>query len=294
MEFLQLKYFLSAAETENFSKTAEIFSVPSTGISQSVRRLEKELGVELFDRTKNQIKLNKRGEILYNVAKQSMRMLNDVTQTIADDTVGGKIRLLVVTNRELVNRAMIEFKRKYPQVMFYVDYESQKEPAEYDLVITDNIGRRQVDFMNTLIDDELVICLNKEHPLADKDLISLEDLIEEEFVTYSDKYGLNRCLMRISSEIPFWPKITVTVNELGDLIKFVENGLAIALIPKMEGRIYLTDKVVIRPIEKIRNEHNKRKKTMIGYKKNRYMSYATELFLDFLKKKAEEHTKENI
>ena len=65
MELLQLLYFCDAAETQNFSGTARKYNVPTTGISQSIKRLEKELGVLLFDRTSNGISLNKRGKDFY-------------------------------------------------------------------------------------------------------------------------------------------------------------------------------------------------------------------------------------
>ena len=68
MEILQLLYFCSAAETENFAQTAKVYGVPATSISQSVRRLEKELEVTLFDRVANGVKLNERGKVFY--AKQ--------------------------------------------------------------------------------------------------------------------------------------------------------------------------------------------------------------------------------
>ena len=55
MEFLQLKYFYESAKHESFAKTAEIYMVPTTSVSASVRRLEKELGCSLFDRSANRI-----------------------------------------------------------------------------------------------------------------------------------------------------------------------------------------------------------------------------------------------
>ena len=58
MEMLQLKYFKDAAETQNFSKTAQKFTVPTSAVSQSIRRLEKEMGTPLFARTSNRITLN--------------------------------------------------------------------------------------------------------------------------------------------------------------------------------------------------------------------------------------------
>ena len=65
MELLQLKYFCDAAETENFSLTAKKFEVPPSGISQTVKRLEEELGTELFIRGANRVSLNEQGRIFY-------------------------------------------------------------------------------------------------------------------------------------------------------------------------------------------------------------------------------------
>jgi len=62
MELLQLKYFCDAAETQNYSKTAKKFYVPTSNISQSVKRLERELGVELFEHRANRIVLAESGK----------------------------------------------------------------------------------------------------------------------------------------------------------------------------------------------------------------------------------------
>ena len=58
MEILQLKYFCDAAQTQNFSKTAKKFLVPPSNISQTIKRLEKEVETTLFERHANKIKLN--------------------------------------------------------------------------------------------------------------------------------------------------------------------------------------------------------------------------------------------
>ena len=62
MELLQLRYFFDSAKTENFSKTAERYKVPPSSVSSAVKRLENELGVQLFDRTDNRILLNENGK----------------------------------------------------------------------------------------------------------------------------------------------------------------------------------------------------------------------------------------
>ena len=61
MELLQLKYFIDASETQNFSETAKKFYVPPSAVSQSIKRLESELNVKLFSRRANKIQLNENG-----------------------------------------------------------------------------------------------------------------------------------------------------------------------------------------------------------------------------------------
>ena len=62
MELLQLKYFYESANTESFTKTAQRHLIPVSSVSASIKRLEKELGCKLFDRTSNRIKLNQNGK----------------------------------------------------------------------------------------------------------------------------------------------------------------------------------------------------------------------------------------
>ena len=70
MELLQLKYFCHAAESENFSVTAKAFSIPASNISQTVKRLENELGTTLFTRNANRISLNAQGKEFYEAIKK--------------------------------------------------------------------------------------------------------------------------------------------------------------------------------------------------------------------------------
>ena len=75
MEFLQIKYFCDAAETENLSKTAERYFVPTSSVSQSIKRLENELGCELFEHRTNKILLNSAGKRFYTNASQALLLL---------------------------------------------------------------------------------------------------------------------------------------------------------------------------------------------------------------------------
>lgn len=91
MELLQLKYFCDAAQTENFSKTAKKFLVPTSNISQSVKRFGRELGVELFEHRANKIALADAGKRFYEKAKLALEMLEDAK----NEVMGGGTSLAV-------------------------------------------------------------------------------------------------------------------------------------------------------------------------------------------------------
>ena len=120
MEILQLKYFCSAAETQNFSTTAKKFSVPVSNISQTVKRLERELEGDLFEHYSNKIRLNERGKKFYEKAKEALRLLEEgrLAACESDDRVDGEIKLLIRTNRRFLIEKIGEFKALYPNVSF--------------------------------------------------------------------------------------------------------------------------------------------------------------------------------
>ena len=80
MELLQLTYFCDAAITQNFSKTAEKYNVPPSNISQSIKRLEKELSVSLFDRCANRVALNAQGQAFFETEALLVRGLSAAEQ----------------------------------------------------------------------------------------------------------------------------------------------------------------------------------------------------------------------
>ena len=96
MELLQLTYFCDAAETENFSQTAKTYRVPTSNISQSIHRLETELGVLLFDRLANRVSLNDNGRFFYTNIKSALTMIGDAKNKLCDiDEISGEIKILV-------------------------------------------------------------------------------------------------------------------------------------------------------------------------------------------------------
>ena len=85
MELLQLRYFKAAAELENFSAVAEKYYVPQPSISATIKKLENELGVQLFDRNGKRITLNSNGKIFYEKVAAAINSIDDGVSSLQSE-----------------------------------------------------------------------------------------------------------------------------------------------------------------------------------------------------------------
>lgn len=275
MEFLQLLYFCDAAETQSFAESAKKFNVPAASISQSVKRLEKELGVSLFDRKANSVELNEIGRTFYIQAKSGLDMLSEAKRKVRDEEVEGKINLLVITHSAMVNRAICEFYKKYPKVSFTVDHTKRWHYDKYDLIITDNIGFNESYKRCHCIVEPMVAVLPKTHTLATKDVISPKELKGERLMTLSKESGTATLATRLCADAGFTHDLFLQTDDEYDMLYFVEQGLGVALLPKYMLHSLFSENVVIKPLTDI-----KMRSTVLCYNKNKYQTKAVRLFIE--------------
>ena len=123
MEILQLQYFLESAESENFAKTAEKHFVPTSSVSGSVRRLEAELGCQLFDRSSNRLTLNAKGKRLHQALCTVFGELDKAVEDIsAQEQEKREIKVLVRGMRRKVTNLLSEFSIAHPQIAFKITF----------------------------------------------------------------------------------------------------------------------------------------------------------------------------
>ena len=84
MEFLQLRYFYESAKNKSFALTAKKHMVPTSSVSASVKRLENEIGTQLFDRSSNRITLNEKGFVLFETIDEIFNKLDETLSAITE------------------------------------------------------------------------------------------------------------------------------------------------------------------------------------------------------------------
>ena len=248
MELLQLKYFCDAAETENFSKTAKKFLVPTSNISQSIKRLERELGVELFEHRANKITLADAGKRFYEKTKLALEMLEDAKNEVMGegDDSDGEIKLLVFCNRRLVTEAIEKFKQDNPRVSFVLRHELEAD-IDYDILISDSCPHAYSERF-LLAEDEILLAIKSSDPLCEKEGLTLSDLKDERFISMPRGRSLFSLTNSICQSAGFTPNVSIQTDDPFYIRKYVEMGLGIAFIPSCSWEGLFSDNVVLRDI----------------------------------------------
>lgn len=277
MELLQLQYFCNAAETENFSKTARNYDVPTSNISQSIHRLEKELSTTLFDRSSNKIFLNEQGKLLYTYVKSALMLIHDAKIKLYDkEKISGEIKILAETNRRIVTKAIEQFQKSYNDVVFFINHSDENSIENYDLIISDKILEQKNFTKHLLVVDNLLLAMKKDNPLINNKHISVKDLENERFITMNNKSGLYKLTNEICHGEGFTPNIVVQSDDPDYIRKYIEMGLGISFIPSISWKDTFSENVECRRFS------NFKRYTFVYLNTQKYNSKATHLFLDML------------
>jgi DNA-binding transcriptional LysR family regulator len=243
MEFRQLRYFVTVAQELHFSRAAELLQITQPALSKQIRVLEGELEIQLFIRTKRTVKLTKAGEVFLEQAQQLLQQTEKAIKLAKRAALGEVGRLTIgftatatyTVLPELIGR----FRVRYPQVeveMLELSTEGQVialNKGEIDLgLLHPPIDSRGLELCPILA-EEFVAVLPKQHHLAIKKSLSLQDLAQESFILHPRSEGpfLYDGFLKLCRQGGFQPQIVKEVNSHQTRICFVAAGMGITFIP---------------------------------------------------------------
>lgn len=248
MELLQLKYFLDAAKSENFSKTAKKYGVPPSDISQSIKRLEKELSCRFFDRKSNSITLNTKGKVFFDRISVALAEIESATAEISDDGVSGQIKIGININRHTVMETVERFRKLYPQVDIVVKHGVVSGFDEFDLMIAADDMSDKGLCGEKLFSEEILLAVSSGDPLAKKEKITADDLRDRPFISMGFGENLYNLTEKICSEMGFAPHVAIQGDDPFYIRRCVELGLGIAFVPEISWGGQFSNLVTLRRI----------------------------------------------
>lgn len=278
MEFLQLKYFKHAAQTENFSHTANSFRVPASCVSSSVKKLEDELGAKLFDRKSNSLKLNEKGKIFLKATEKIFKELENAEVEIAklSGETAGKINMLINNSRHILTPLISEFSTVYPKVSFTIDFDGDMNYGNYDIIVTDDVidnsSFERVDFLK----EELFLAVNKNNPLSEKKRVDICALSDEKFICLRKNHRLRIVIEELFARGCIAPDIVVECNDIQCINDYLKMGMGVSIIPGVSWKDRVDSSLKL-----LRLNEGIYRNTAIYINVN--SSYLSRLFFDFVK-----------
>lgn len=288
MELMQLKYFQTVAQVGKISDAAQSLFISAPALSASISRLEKELGMALFDRTNNSIRLNRQGEIFLRYVNQIFSNLDCAKAELQQSIMhhGQHVSIACVASTQWVDM-ITAFSQEHPHFTLSCTNVKRSELAANGLPVQHNFlfaaeedvpafYAGELDSL-VLFEDHPVVMVHKDHPMAAMESVSLLDVIGQQIFLPMSNYPLYDHLVSLfaSADVPF-----PAGNAYSHLAaqQMVANGLGVAFSSVHTGRI---PALPIRYVP-IRDDY----KTWISrlyWRKGQHFTEDEEIFYSFVK-----------
>ncbi len=188
MEIRTLRYFIQIARDENITKAAEYLHISQPTLSRQIQSLEDELGKKLFHRHSHHITLTDEGILLRQRAEEILSLVDKTADEFAsmDDIAGGDVRIGCAESEgmKFFIEAANRLHARYPRIRFHFyssDTEAIAEKLDRGLldmaVIVQPVDLTKYNYLRIPFEDRWGLLLRKDHPLAEKSAIELEDVL---------------------------------------------------------------------------------------------------------------------
>lgn len=252
MELRQLDHFIAVAEELSFTRAAQRVHVVQSALSASVAKLERELGVDLFDRTRQRIVLTPAGERFRTHAYDVLNAARTATESVGGfrGRLSGTVHFgsLISFGPMDVARALGDFHRDHPFVRLRLRL-SQSGASSYlaalidgslDLALVSMPERFPPQLhIQLLFEEPMVFVCRDGHPLALRPRVDIADLAAEDLIGFPPGFGLRRLVDEAFHDVGAHPHTRYEVPAGFPLVAdLVANGLGTAFMPRSEARRY--------------------------------------------------------
>jgi DNA-binding transcriptional LysR family regulator len=285
MELSQLEVFLTVAREGRFSRAAEKLYRTQSAVSQTIRKLEEELGEPLFDRSSREGVLTDAGQTLKEYAEKLLNLRNDAQEALVELREVQKGKLAIAANEFTalyLLPVLAEFRRLHPMIKIMVQRSLGSHIPDDLLRHTVEMGVLSYDPQDARLrsivvyQDELTFVVPPTHPLAGEQQISIRQLGAEVFVAHivSSPYRVKVIEAFRRYKTPL--HMDVELPTLQAITRFVAMGNGVALVPEISVQSELARGELVRV--RVRELQLHRKLRLV-YRKEANLSHAGRAFL---------------
>jgi DNA-binding transcriptional LysR family regulator len=290
MQIESLKVFCDLAETESFTKAAQINSVTQSAVSQQISALERIFKSLLIERSKKKFRLTREGQTLYDYSKQIIQTYESLHSQLQElkDIISGTIRVATIYSIGLHDLPpyVKKFMKIYPTVNVHVEYRRSNQVYEDVLGNVVDMGLVAYPVKDVKLEiiplrkEPLVVITHPNHPFAKQKSVKLRALSGQSIIGFEPDIPTRKALDKILREYDVDVKLVMEFDNVETVKRAVEIDAGISIVP--EGTVLqeiskqtlvaipIADGDFFRPLAAI-------------YKKNKVLSPAMKQFLAILK-----------
>lgn len=241
MDLAALKTFLAVAQERSFSRAAAKVHRTQPAVSQAVRRLEADLGEQLFDRSSKSGTLTDAGKVLHNYGQRLVRLAEETESAMRELRDLQRGRVLIGANEAAVHTLLPligRFRARFAEIAIDV----RRVPARQIAVEVQqgNLDFGALTFHPTetgLLEipvgsDELVLLVHPDHALAGRQQVTMEELASEPVVAHNDPSPARERVLRLFEKRHIALQMVIALPSLDGIKRAVELKLGVALLPR--------------------------------------------------------------
>ncbi len=290
MQIESLKVFCDLAETESFTKAAQINNVTQSAVSQQISSLERLFKSLLIERSKKKFRLTREGQVLYDFSKQIIQTHDALHSKLQEikDIISGTIRVATIYSIGLHDLPpyIKKFLKDYPTVNVHVEYRRANQVYEDVLGNVVDLGLVAYPTRDSKLEivplrkDPLVLITHPQHPFAKLKTMKLKAIAGQKFISFEPDIPTRKALDKILRENNVEVQTVMEFDNIETVKRAVEIDAGVAIVPlgtisqeiskQTLSAVHFDDGDFFRPIAAI-------------YKKNKVLSPAMKQFISILK-----------
>jgi LysR family transcriptional regulator, transcriptional activator of the cysJI operon len=290
MQIESLKVFCDLAETESFTKAAQINGVTQSAVSQQISSLERQFKSLLIERSKKKFRLTREGQVLYDYSKQIIQTYDGLHSKLQEikDIISGTIRVATIYSIGLHDLPpyIKRFLKDYPTVHVHVEY--RRANQVYEDVFSNVVDLGLVAYPTKdakleivpLRKDPLVLICHPQHPFAKQKSVKLKVVADQKFVGFEPDIPTRKALDKVLREYGVEVRNVMEFDNIETVKRAVEIDAGVSIVPfgtvaqeiakQTLAAVAIDDAELFRPLAAI-------------YKKNKVLSPAMKQFISIIK-----------
>ena len=236
MELYQIQCIKKIAESKSMSQAALSLNISQPSLSRTLKNLEDELGVVLFERSGRKLILNEKGRLFCHYADQVLELVDRMSIDLSEKSpqASHTLNIAMLHSNQLLPKLITEFSGLYPHIRINLQrFVTMKEIADdCDFIIhASNQALPPSSRSILLLEEECLLGMSRTHALASCEELSPEELVQQPFISMNPANSLGALLTESFASIGIAPMIVLQCDSQITVSSLISQGIGIALFP---------------------------------------------------------------